>query len=486
MATITEFPFDTGLASLPDIGTLSYNGVTFSSLYHTKISGKPQKDNANRTIKYVEYLLEAVGVVTLPFSAQTIDDVFDNMRSLLELQGGMLVYTGRGFGNNFVVNPTQGLGFRDVAWGPIPEVLEFEPLGQGRSAHCVFRVTFHISEYGIRRELKGGVGGPPGQRVLTGGRSLPKNLVQLPGGGGSAGTGPVLQFNFETSIVYDADGYTQLQLRGTLEIPITRNQQLDRTIPDSVDSYRQRFMEQIIGAIDQTRFKITRRSFPISRDQRTMDWEIVADELPPMGLPPGATTAHGRFTLHSHSGKGGLAKWTCSLSVTYTIRKDKPRRLAYFAFAYLLWWRMRYSQLGFNSPANKNNPQVEIPDPEPVPQADFNPGLFYADPVNFYRNLFQKKRQEIWESKKHKAILTAFGLDEGMHDDSKTITFEASWFLACNFASVMQACGVWRFDPDSGGENVWRLSIEDVTNWRSWLVNDFSPNSDVIVDMGSS
>ena len=121
-------PATTGLAPLPDVGTLGYNGVTFSCLQHTSISGKPLPDNAGRTIKGMEWTLNVDGLVTLEAGQTTIDTTVQTLRRLLSAQGGILTYSNKGFGPSFTVN-TPG-GIKDMAWGPIPEILAFQPLAR--------------------------------------------------------------------------------------------------------------------------------------------------------------------------------------------------------------------------------------------------------------------------------------------------------------------------------------------------------------------
>jgi len=474
---VNPIQYDTGSVVLPDLGTLEYNGVIFSSLYHTRMSCKDVKDNANRTTKYVEYQLEAVGVVTLDDVNDTTDNLMVNIRQRLSAQGGPLTYIGRGFGD-ITVN-TGGSKVKDVAWGPTPEVLEFTPLGGGRGANVVWRVTMRLFEFQSMSP--------------TPGFSLPvKNRVK------GQKDGPLLQFNFDISVVYLEDHYTQLRLSGTTEIPMTRTAVNSTSTPDSVYNYQQSLMQAIIGSIDQTRFYITRRSFPISRDRRTMEWEVVADEIPPMGDPPGASSARGRFTVRPVKMKKNaristIQQWMCSLSITYNIRKDQDRRLAWLAFSYMVWYRMQWSRFS-NLPAKKdytvagfNENDKPNPTIQGLPSVNFNPSKFYADPISFYRDLFSTAKNQPAVgaiTDKAQAWLVDFGMDEGMHRDSKTVTFEATWILFTTLSNILVSSGIWRVDGRSLGGNVYRLSMEDVTGWRSWIFNAFKYKDDIIVDLG--
>src|SRR2546429_340022 len=139
----------TGQAILPDVGTLSYNGVTFSSLYKSTITGQAVLDNANRTIKQMDYTLVVDGVVTLQAGADSTDATWVNLRRRLDTPGGTLTYSGKGFGP-LVVNAPGDSTSRDVAWGPKPKTLEFIPLGGSRAATIRWTVLFSLGEFALQ------------------------------------------------------------------------------------------------------------------------------------------------------------------------------------------------------------------------------------------------------------------------------------------------------------------------------------------------
>src|SRR6266850_6441953 len=107
-----------GEAVLPDIGTLAYNGVVFNSLFKSKVRGTAIKDVASRTVKYVQWVIDVEGFVTLdsPLNDLTIDRQMTEIKTRLNQQAGVLSYAGRGLGQ-VVVNQPGGF-LRDVAWGP--------------------------------------------------------------------------------------------------------------------------------------------------------------------------------------------------------------------------------------------------------------------------------------------------------------------------------------------------------------------------------
>ena len=55
--------------------------------------------------------------------------------------------------------------------------------------------------------------------------------------------GAVLQYNYGAEVHYDDEGYSRIALKGTLEIPLTRVAQGNRTLSDVVDNYRQAWLD---------------------------------------------------------------------------------------------------------------------------------------------------------------------------------------------------------------------------------------------------
>lgn len=465
---------ETGGSILPDTGTLFYNDVFWSALYSSKINGQVVPDNAKRTTKYVEYTLESEGVVTLNDGEVTTDASWANLRKKLSAHGGKLVYTGKGFSDLKVNVP--GSPLFDVAYGPVPKIIYFQPLGSGRSANIKWQVTFHLPE------LIGGVKPRP-QGTLQ--RTTPPQLSRTT----AIPILPVLQFNYECSVSYDEEGYSTVNVRGTLEIPMTRATVSTRIPTDIVDAYRQAWLDI---QFDLTRYRVVRRSFDFSRDKRTCEWEYSVEQHSPMGLPTSCTSARGTMSIRKASvgGKAGLptVRWGVSLRATYTVRPDMPRRVAALAFYSLVWFRMNCSS-NAKVPALASpdvEPQQPAPPPNPFDAQKFRAATAQlpANPIAFYTQIMgQAKAQAPPVNKEAAAIVTDFAVDEGLYEDGKTITFEASWVLTTTLSTLLAATGVWRFLPDVGG-NAWALSMGDVSGWRGALINTVNRPVDLIVDLG--
>ena len=455
MAHPQTFSFTTGATSLPDVGMLRYNGCTFGPLFETKISGKAVKDNAQRTTKYMEYKLRADGYVTLAENANanaSINPEMTNLRRLLTAQGGDLRYEGRGFDID-VNNKT----ISDVAWGPVPELIEFQPLGAGRSAKVQWEVTVRIPEL------------PRLARKTIRERDNPA----------------ILQLNYETTVSYGDDQFSTLSINGTIEIDITRITQPNRRMRRTVDDVREVLEENILRGIDHDRFRITSREFNISRDKRTLEFSVKAEELPYMLMPEHCTLANGTYNVRPLKAGGGLASWLCTLKASYTMRMPGPRfdttgarRNAWTAFLALLRLRMNKSSDGVIPK------QKEPEKKERVPFWEFNPfreGRAQARRIGGNNEVVQRLNpasDRVW--------LMDFSVDEGLYLDSKRITFSATWRLVTDFSHILLASGLWRKveERDFNRNSLWAISMRDITGTSSWITNRLDPTLDVIVDFG--
>jgi hypothetical protein len=123
---------------------------------------------------------------------------------------------------------------------------------------------------------------------------------------------------------------------------------------------------------------------------------------------------------------------------------------------------------------------------EPEPTLWGLPKIFtFLVPKSWYTDQnAERARKDARRRKFQLALPVHFGFDEGIYLDSKTITFEASWWLFTAFSHILEATGVWRVPKDSVGGNLWAGSVKDVMGYAGNLVNQQVPFEDVIVDMG--
>lgn len=461
--------YTTGPTSVPTIGKVNYNGCTFGPLFVTTLSGVAVKDDAQRTVKYMEYNLHVDGYVTLPESLTdfTIAPVMNTLRDLLSKQGGALVYEGRGC--DLHINTAAGV--KDVAWGPVPEILEFQPLGAGRSAKIVWECKIRIPEDKVRaRGIKDA------------------GIASI----------PLLQFCYETSLTYNEDGFSTITVQGVAEIPLTRSpSQATRTVAQTADEVRKIIETRLITpGISLASYRITRREFNVSKDKRLLNWTFVAEEKPYMDLPPGCTIARGSYNVRQAQSGIGLCNWLCTLRTTYTVRADMPRRIAWEAFLTLLRLRMRESKYS-NVVAEKDKSQT-TQNAAYVGRLAYRWARFFwtggsQNLIELYKALIDEQTTEalvpgvLKPKDTNRAILIDFNIDEGLYLDSKTVTFSASWRIITTFSHILLASGLWRKvdEENAAGENMWAMSMKDVQGSESWHANKLNPALDLIVDFGA-
>ncbi len=437
--------------ALPDVGRLTYNTVDFDCLYTSTLSGRPVPDAAGRTFKGVEWTIAVEGVVTvLPTDNEVgdMDNRIDNIKRLLEQPAGYLIFQGKGLGD-LIVNKPGPFNVRDLAWGPKPTLLDFKPLGGGLAALIKWQVVTLVPVHLALRK------------------------------------GPFLQFNDEVSISYDEEGYSQLSIRGVMEIPLTRKTVNDPTLDETVDTYRRQFMDRVRDTVNPLIYRVTQRSFNVSRDRRTMEWSYVAVENPPMPPPPDCLVARGTFSIRPQKQDPALFPWICSLRASYVVRKDQPRRTAWWAFIGMMNFRMNQADLPIPGIDKKTNAEQGNGNPPQAPANDPPEPLAIGAGFGWGIGLSKEAVKNAVKDgavKKKNTLLIYFGVDEGLYLDSRTVSFEASWILMSRFTDVLLTSGLFRWPGDITGNVPWATSIQDISGATSWAENFLDPKTDVIVD----
>ena len=295
----------------------------------------------------------------------------------------------------------------------------------------------------------------------------------------------LLQFNYESSVTYNDDGFTVLSVKGALEIPLTRDpNQQTRTFQQTADAFRGEVERRVMSGVDLTRFRMVRRTFSLSRDKRVLSWDFQAEEKPYMDMPAGCTVARGSYNVRPAKAGMGLATWLCTLRCTYTVRGGAARRIAWFAFLFLLRHRMSKSRNIIPAAPPQGNNQQRPPIPA------FAGGRFGAAILeqlggqrlaDAYGRLFQDQNQQRVVDAPKNGWLMDFSYDEGMYLDSKTVSFSATWKLTCNFSTILLSSGIWS-KVEGDNRDLWAVSMKDIQGAQSWVAAPMLP--DVIVDFG--
>lgn len=278
-------------------GTLSYNGVSFNAplgTFKTRVSGKPEWDEARRTVTCVEWTIIIEGYIQ---SGSGTGSTLDDIRSRLMRPAAELHYDAKGFGT-LTVNATGGTVW-DVDYGPKPFLFEFTPMGPDNACHVLFQVKTKIA--------------------------------QCPDGVGSR----FMAFNWEAVTVIDNNGRTSLNYTGYLEIPLTRPSVGSDRVTDHIDRYREEVYKvfPLLPGMERSN-----QEYRFSKDRRRVDFAF-SDKEREYPLPTWIASAHIRQTITSamNSDKTkGFVTWRMNLSGTLVATKFQGKASCFLAFMLIL------------------------------------------------------------------------------------------------------------------------------------------------------
>lgn len=236
------------MSLLPTQGTCSYNGYTFPVEHETlSLTAIPVQDQAKRTISHVVYSIvihwkDYVNVLS------NMNSRVDTIRKQLTAQAGAFRYEDKGLGNISVNVPGQDK--KDVVWGPVPKMLRLKQIGIN-AIDGVWQID-----------------------------------VAIPECSAASFSDRIMEFNFKTVIDIDTSGYSRRVYSGYIRIPMTRESQDNRRLPDSVDRYRDKIYPKTVPG-----FRRIPGQFTIDESKTRLDFQVIDQEVGPNFPPPGAVEA---------------------------------------------------------------------------------------------------------------------------------------------------------------------------------------------------
>ncbi len=285
------------MAGLPAVGTLYYNGVSFAGADTVKVSTVFVLDDAKRTVTHHEITIDVVAIV----AAVPTDTDLLTIRAALSKAGQELKFLNRGFGTDIWINRPGGSGLRDMKWGPIPEILEWEPIGSANACQIHWRVKTCIPVCDIS-----------GVHKTTG----------------------VMAFNYEAAFTVNKKGFTTRRVTGYIEIAQTRRV---RAVPDSADLYR-----NLITATAPLGFERDQRDYGTSLDKSRLTFTIVDKEIESKNpYPKNVISVSMRHAAHwTRSGDAG-AVLRSTISGEVVLKKDADWVEAFIIFSNVVAKRMQ-------------------------------------------------------------------------------------------------------------------------------------------------
>jgi hypothetical protein len=283
---------------------ITYNGFTFSKLSHLKIHTELVYDDAGRTV--VRHLHKIRVSTILSGEGFSTDSKMINARQLLTKVGGRLIIRGHGAGTIDV----NGIN-RDVAFGPKPRVLVWEPIGGSAACEVVWECEASVS--------------PCSQNPFA-----DSGLAEL---------------NYEMSFDVDAAGFTRRTVSGHLEIAMTR---VGRGIPDTADAYRETIMVP-----KPSHFKRVSQNYSLSKDKRRLNYTIVDEEI--RSKNPWPEGVVGIKAEHALSYSRRQLRFPNTIQAIITLAKDQPPSRALIIFEAIVRQRLRGLSFAAEGPPSPNS-----------------------------------------------------------------------------------------------------------------------------------
>lgn len=292
---------------LASVGTLTYNGITFPNQVSCRVQVRSVADTARRHTKYTEWTLNVEtifhdpnGVSDQPHITTDLDTDLPTVRKKLEHSGAILVFSGKGLGTDLSINTS----IVEVAYGPFPEVLAWEFIGNNSAVRCVWAVTFRIPE-------------SSDQNVLL------RRLLEL---------------NYAIAWDITESGLTRRLINGQMELAVPRSSVISEStrwrVTDTVDRFRENFQAEIpVG------FARVSQNWSLSPDKRICTFTIVDEEIPSDNpYYPGTIRPRINHAVASHN--MSFAQWNNTLSGTIEVALGYPRWFAWAAFLLVLQKRL--------------------------------------------------------------------------------------------------------------------------------------------------
>jgi len=281
-------------------GELTYNGYTFgSTMLVRNVSAVPVYNDNTTEVKYVRYSLTVEDVLAVTDAEAESDSrgtgvLLNNAYSRLLDPGKPLYYVDKGF-RDFTINT--GSDAFDVVYGPLPQMLEYQPIGNNRACRIVWQIVVHLA------------------RCLN-----------------SADEG-LAAFGYGVTWALDTEGMTTRTINGYLEIAGSRN---GDGIFESADSYRERILISSLPGFRRS------QTYSLSADYRKLTWTITDTEIPsPFGFPTNVVDMQATHTISSSTRGAAFQNWNCTLSGTVKTPFNLPKSIAWTAIQSVLGDRIR-------------------------------------------------------------------------------------------------------------------------------------------------
>jgi len=426
------------MSALPDIGAIVYNGFTFPvETETTDVSVKPVYDQAERTVVASRISLTIKTIINAAtFSA--LESTIEAIIVRLTHPSKPFVYRGRGL--PIAINV---LGTRDVNWGPKPRVVQFKPMGGGRTAELIWTVE-----------------------------------LEIPTCYSASYVGP-MEFNY--SLTYDIarNGSTTRTYSGHVRIANNRAGANSRLPTDSADYYRDQIYPDLLP-----NFRRIPGGFTLSTDRSTLEFRIVDEQFGPNIPPQGIIEVSAEHSI-SNSPQSYYT-WTGTISATYEVARNGAAtendalnafgRLCKDRIGYTLW-RMGQGtspppppppsgNFGYDAKGNWKPPEANA---NPIPPGVPQPGSLQTTST---------------KSPTRTVLPVKFDFSEPeIYGQSIKCRYSLTYsIIGVPIGEIMSISGMWRPVPD-GDWRLWAASMGNAISPRGHAQLIFDVREDTIVDL---
>lgn len=133
--------------------TVSYNGVSIDNIVSSSINASPVYNEQGTAVKYVMYTVQVEAIVHPESFVETAsgrtatNDALEVIRQRLLEPRKPFNYDNKGFGDDFIITSGETNSLIDVAYGPKPLNLTFEPIANNKAARVNWTVEVKVPKF---------------------------------------------------------------------------------------------------------------------------------------------------------------------------------------------------------------------------------------------------------------------------------------------------------------------------------------------------
>lgn len=283
------------------IQQITYNGYTFGEYSHVKLSMEMVYDESDRSVLYHKHLLTVDGTIYGDATENAAGDHVLRLRRRLSKPGERLILDHAGFGGRLDINASSSSLSTDVAFGPKPRIITWDPVGNTNAIEFTWQCEFCIPICdGSQNERNRGIAA----------------------------------LNYQVGYRINRSGYTTRTITGYIEIAMTRI--AGGRMPDTADAYRDAI--QAFKPVNCER----EIEWRLSADKRRADFTIIDSELEtPNAYPAGVVKISASHHVAWSIGQSAQVRNT--ISGTVQLAPNQARFRAWEIFRAIVFQRLSFA-----------------------------------------------------------------------------------------------------------------------------------------------